>query len=261
MDPTEKHWAIESHSQKADEFVAYYEALDRDPYDDGFVYGRSQLESALRDHLPGRGDGQRLLDVGCGTGHHLAQLHRRGFDVAGVDASPEMLEYARRLNPEADLREADVEHLPFPDASFDIVLCIEVLRYLRDPEPTLREMARVLKPGGVLLATAAPLFNLQGYALLNRLVLVVPLPGFTRLRQYFTTGRRERVRLQRAGFDEVRVQGVTIGPVTWVARLRPGGLRAFLRRWEPVDRRLADRPGLRELSNMFLIAGVRRADR
>ena len=259
MDNSGKQWAIESHSGKAAEFVSYYDTLERDPYASGFSYGRMRLDSILREYLPERGDGLRILDVGCGTGHHLAQLARRGFEVAGIDASPQMLEEARTNNPGADVRLADVEELPFDNASFDFVLCIEVLRYMRDSEPTIHEIARVLKPGGRVLATAAPLFSLQGYAILNRLILVLPLRGFTRLPQYFTTSRRLRARFERAGFADVDVHGVSIGPVTWVGRLRPNALRSFLRRWEPLDRKLADRPKVRELANMFLVTGVRRS--
>ena len=259
MNDAAKQWAIESQSRKAAEFVSHYQALREDPYSDGFSYGRMRLDSVLRNYLPENGDGLRLLDVGCGTGHHLSDLRARGYEIAGIDASPEMLEHARSNNPGADIRLADVEQLPFADASFDFVLCVEVLRYLPDPDPTIRELARVLKPGGRVLAIAAPLFNLQGYSLLNRLVLVLPLRGFTRLPQFFETERRVRSRFERAGFGDIRVHGVSFGPVTWVGRLLPNSLRSFLKCWEPIDRKLADRPRTRELANMFLVSAIRPA--
>jgi ubiquinone/menaquinone biosynthesis C-methylase UbiE len=167
-----------------------------------------------------------------------------------------MLEEARRANPAVELREADVEALPFPDRSFDLVLCVEVLRYLEDPQPCIAEIARVLRPGGACLATAAPLFSVNGYPLLNRLVLAAPVGDFVRLKQFFTTPSRIRAHFEGAGFSETEVHGVYTGPINWVERLAPRRLSPFLRRWEAVDRRLADGPMLRGLSNMLLVRAV-----
>jgi SAM-dependent methyltransferase len=187
----------------------------------------------------------------------VAELRRRGYAVAGVDGSAKMLEHARALNPGAEVRQADVEALPFPDASFDFVLCVEVLRYLPGPGACLREMARVLRPGGVCLATAAPLLNLNAYWLVNRLARVVPFARLVRLRQSFTTSRRLRRQCVQAGFLPPRVHGVYLGPVNWVERLAPRQLPRFLRAWERLDTALSDRPVLREFSNMFLVHAVR----
>jgi hypothetical protein len=119
-------------------------------------------------------------------------------------------------------------------------------------------MARVLKPGGRCIATAAPLFNLNGYALVNRLAPYLPFVQLTRLKQFFTTSWRLRSQFEQAGFDDVRVHGVYIGPVNWIERLFPRALQGFLHRWEALDALLADRPLLRDLSNMFLVTGLRR---
>src|SRR5262245_17105294 len=152
-----KQAAIETHSQQADEFEAAYTA-GGDAYRSCFAYSRRRLEAWLERSLPAAPAGQRLLDVGCGTGHHLAALRQRGFEVAGVDGSQVMLDRARRHNPGVDLRCSDVESLPFADASFDLVLSVEVLRYLPKPGAAIREMGRVLRSGGRCLATALPLF-------------------------------------------------------------------------------------------------------
>jgi ubiquinone/menaquinone biosynthesis C-methylase UbiE len=245
--------AIEVHSRQAGEFAESYGALERDPYASCFTYSRMRLEQALDQRLPERALGLRALDVGCGTGHHLKDLIARGYDAVGVDASAEMLEEARRTNPTAQLRQADVEVLPFPNESFDLALCIEVLRYLPDPQRCIAEIARVLRPGGTCLATAAPLFSANGYPIVNRVVLIAPVGDFTRLRQYFTTPSRLRRRFERGGFSGVDVHGVYTGPVNWIERLAPRRLSAFLRRWEAFDQSLADRPMLRGLSNMLLV--------
>jgi hypothetical protein len=109
----------------------------------------------------------------------------------------------------------------------------------------------------VVLVTATPLLNLNGYWLVNRLAVALPVRGLVRLRQFFTTSGRLRRDFGEAGFRDVSVNGVYFGPVNWIERLAPRLLRPVLRAWEPWDRRLADRPLLRELSNMFLVRAVR----
>jgi ubiquinone/menaquinone biosynthesis C-methylase UbiE len=258
MAASQSERAIEVHSRQAAEFDARYERLASDPYESCFAYSRMRLDALLARYIPASGDGRRLLDVGVGTGHHLAQLRARGYEGAGIDGSTEMLEHARAANPDAELCRADVSSLPFDEAQFDLVVCVEVLRYLEDPGPCVSEMARVLKPGGRCIATATPLFNLNGYALVNRVAPLASFVRLTQLRQFFTTSRTLRSLFTYAGFDDVRVHGVYIGPINWVERLLPKALPSFLRRWERVDARLADLPVLRDLSNMFLVTGIRR---
>src|SRR5215471_6221519 len=186
----QKQLAIEAHSLQASEFASSYITLEEDVCAACFTYSRQRLEAHLDRYLPEAGTGLSLLDVGCGTGHHMARLRRRGFRVAGLDGSEAMLEHARANNPAADIRLADVEEIPFPSECFDYVLCIEVLRYLPDPTHCIKEIARVLKPGGTCLVTAAPRFNLNGYWLINRIATLMPLGSLVRLKQFFTTPGR-----------------------------------------------------------------------
>lgn len=98
-------------------------------------------------------DGRHVLDVATGTGLVAAELLRRGFSVTGLDQSPEMLEAARRrLDGKVELVEGSAESLPFPDLAFDHVTFTYLLRYVDDPGATLAELARVLRPGGVLVS-------------------------------------------------------------------------------------------------------------
>jgi ubiquinone/menaquinone biosynthesis C-methylase UbiE len=255
---TQKTKAIHLHSLQAGLFASRYGNLQADAYADCFAYSRHRLEALLGRYLPDCGEGRRLLDVGCGTGHHMAALGQRGFEVAGVDGSPEMLEHARTLNPGADVRLSDVESLPYPDGSFDYVLCIEVLRYLSDPARCIHEMARVLAPGGVALFTAIPLLNLNAYWLVNRLAGRLGPSNLVRLRQFFTTSARLRRHCHDAGFRTPRIHGVYFGPINWVERLARPILPRALRGWERLDQALADHPALRDFSNMFLVHGVRK---
>jgi demethylmenaquinone methyltransferase/2-methoxy-6-polyprenyl-1,4-benzoquinol methylase len=93
-----------------------------------------------------------VLDVATGTGAVARELlAQRGCAVVGVDQSPEMLAEARRRLPSGvTLVEADAESLPFPDASFDALTFTYLLRYVSDPATTLRELARVVRPGGTV---------------------------------------------------------------------------------------------------------------
>lgn len=254
-DEQQKDRAVATHSAQAGLFDDRYRGLDA--YASCFNYSRHRLDGFLARLKPGAEAAPRLLDVGCGTGHHLAEARSEGHEVAGVDGSLEMLERARRLNPGADLRQADVERLPFEAESFDVVLCVEVLRYLPDVRRCVGEMARVLRPGGTCLVTASPRFSLSGYPLVNRLATAFPLPGFVRLRQYFHTSFELRKVFGQAGFRRVDVHGVYFGPINWVERLAPRLLPRVLRAWEPVDELVADRPLLRDLSSMLLVRGER----
>jgi demethylmenaquinone methyltransferase / 2-methoxy-6-polyprenyl-1,4-benzoquinol methylase len=97
---------------------------------------------------PDRG---HVLDVATGTGLVAAQLLRRGFEVTGLDQSPEMLAQARRrFGGRVELVEASAESLPFADGAFDHLTVTYLLRYVDDPGATLAELARVVKTGGVI---------------------------------------------------------------------------------------------------------------
>jgi demethylmenaquinone methyltransferase/2-methoxy-6-polyprenyl-1,4-benzoquinol methylase len=96
--------------------------------------------------------GDRVLDVATGTGAVAADLNRRtGCTVVGLDQSAQMLAEARRRLPDGvELVEGDADHLPFPDASFDALTFTYLIRYVDDPGATLRELARVVRPGGTI---------------------------------------------------------------------------------------------------------------
>ena len=104
----------------------------------------------------------KVLDVACGTGDMVVELlrtrHAASLQVTGVDLSEEMLAIAKRKAPQAEYRLADAEHLPFGDASFDAVTCAFGVRNFVHLEAGLKEMLRVLKPGGcmVVLELATP---------------------------------------------------------------------------------------------------------
>lgn len=90
----------------------------------------------------------KLLDVATGPGSLVAEAARQGLRCAGVDLSSGMIELARSSNPDIDFRVADVEHLPFADASFDAVVCNFGIGHFPYPEAALAECLRMLRKGG-----------------------------------------------------------------------------------------------------------------
>ncbi len=96
----------------------------------------------------GVGTGTRHLDVATGPGLLAAEARRRGAHVTGVDLSPGMIELAGKLHPGIEFRVAEVEHLPFPDQSFDAVTCSFGLGHFPYPETAVVECVRTLRPGG-----------------------------------------------------------------------------------------------------------------
>jgi demethylmenaquinone methyltransferase/2-methoxy-6-polyprenyl-1,4-benzoquinol methylase len=94
--------------------------------------------------------GEKILDACCGTGDLALADRAAGGEVVGVDFSEAMLARARRKAPEMEWVQADAAALPFPDESFDAVTVGFGIRNLADLEGGLRELARVLKPGGRL---------------------------------------------------------------------------------------------------------------
>lgn len=106
-----------------------------------------------RDVLRRDPDGATALDVGCGGGLLAEEFATAGFTVTGIDPSPNSIATARRHADRNRLRityeVGSAEQLPYPDASFDVVYCCDVLEHVRDLPRTMAEIGRVLKPGGV----------------------------------------------------------------------------------------------------------------
>jgi len=247
--------AVRQHSREAESFTAGYDQLGQDPYASCFAYSRRRLDLLLARLLPAQPEKKDLLDVGCGTGHHLKALRARGYHAVGVDGSGAMLAEARGVDRSAPLAQADVTALPFRPASFDAALSVEVHRYLGDPLPLLREIARVLRPGGTCFVTAVPWLSLNGYPIVNR--LLPKRPGFSPLRQYFTSVGALRGQLTAAGLLPDDVHAVYWGPLNWVERLAPRRLPGFLRRFEATDARVSASGWGRGTANMLLAVGRR----
>ena len=117
----------------------------------GKRYDREEKSAVLK-LLPPAKPGDRLLDVGCGTGHWSRFFASLGFDVVGVDISPEMIEFARLHNsPNCSFKIADAYRLPFDNSSFDVVTAMAMLDFASEVKTTVAEMLRCVKSNGSVM--------------------------------------------------------------------------------------------------------------
>ena len=94
---------------------------------------------------------ERILDLGCGTGHLTAEIASRGANVQGIDRSAEMIAEARRQHPDLKFEIADATELAF-DEEFDAVFSNAVLHWIHEPENVIRGVAKALRPNGRFVA-------------------------------------------------------------------------------------------------------------
>ena len=126
-------------------------------YFDAIETHRYEIESPWMKHAIGfdRYEGQRLLEIGFGTGTDLLQFARGGARVTGVDLTPRSIEIARRrfevYDQTSEFAIGDSEALGFPDSSFDIIYSFGVLHHTPDTQRAVSEVHRVLKPGGTAI--------------------------------------------------------------------------------------------------------------
>jgi demethylmenaquinone methyltransferase/2-methoxy-6-polyprenyl-1,4-benzoquinol methylase len=190
-------------------------------------------------------EGGRVLDVATGTGLVARETARRSAArIVGIDQSPDMLHGARaavrreRLDGRMTLCLAQAERLPFGEGGFDAVTFTYLLRYVDDPAATLAELARVLRPGGVLagLEFGVPSRRWSHGVWRGYTQRVLPLIGRAQSKEWADTGRflgpnisafyeehplEEQLAMwRRAGIRDVRSRSMTLGVgiVTWGSR-------------------------------------------
>jgi SAM-dependent methyltransferase len=234
--------AIDSHDRTADKFVAWYDALKGSRFSNAFAYGRSKIDAMVDELYASLPKGGRVLDVGCGTGEHLHRALDHGLRAFGVEPAPAMLEVARRNVPCAEIQQGVATDLPYADAEFDLVIMVEVLRYLdqADIQKALAEARRVLKPGGRLFVTLVNRWALDGFYVLQRARSLVKRKEFDERNPYclFHTPASARRDLKCAGFDEVRVEGRLLAPLRIAYKLNEGFGAWLARKLEPLDDRV-----------------------
>lgn len=183
------------------------------------------------------GPGDRVLDVATGTGMVAAELVRRfGCRVVGLDQSEEMLAGARAklasdpdLERRVELRTGEAEALPFAGGEFDALTFTYLLRYVDDPAATLRELARVVRPGGRIasLEFGVPPFAATRAAWMAWTRVGLPALGRLASRDWYEVGRflgpsiseldrrlppeRQAALWREAGIDSVTVRRMSLG--------------------------------------------------
>jgi 2-polyprenyl-3-methyl-5-hydroxy-6-metoxy-1,4-benzoquinol methylase len=104
-------------------------------------------------------DGERVLDIGCSSGYLARPLVARGCAVVGIERDPAAAEEARSVCEEVLVDDVETMELPFEPASFDVVLCGDLVEHLRDPERLLSRLRPLLRPDGRLVLTTPNVAN------------------------------------------------------------------------------------------------------
>jgi trans-aconitate methyltransferase len=147
--------------------------------------------------------GERILDVGCGTGHLTAKIANSGATVVGIDSSPEMVGRARATYPHLDVRVGDVTALELDGPPFDAVFSNAVLHWVPRADEAAACMYRALRPGGRFVAEFGGAGNVRRVsAAIDAGLAAVGAPPLGSLSTwYFPTIREYAAVLERAGFE------------------------------------------------------------
>jgi 2-polyprenyl-3-methyl-5-hydroxy-6-metoxy-1,4-benzoquinol methylase len=209
-------------------------------YNEEFIYDGSAVEregSSIEPRfgamlLSVAGSGHRVLDVGCGTGRYTVHTKNAGNTVVGIELVQSAALGARARGLDVVVVDSETA-FPFADGTFDRVQCIEVIEHLMDPVTTLREIHRVLAPGGELFISTP---NATWWA--HRALMMSGIPSFGHSPAYpvevnmhirhFSTKTLQRF-LERMGFTVLRRQGTYTGFPGALAEYAPKGLAAALR--------------------------------
>jgi SAM-dependent methyltransferase len=187
-------------AEVAEDYDSYYREQNLSVPD--FINGR--LDQIIAPLAAYRQNG-RLLDVGFGAGTLLEAARRAGWEARGIEVSQSAVEHVRGLG--FDVFRGTLEEAQYPDAYFDVATASEVLEHVPDPQPVLNEIARVLRPGGLLWATTPHGRGMSAQLLKLNWSAVSPPEHL----QLFSVGGIKRM-LARAGFRRVRVATEGVNP-------------------------------------------------
>jgi SAM-dependent methyltransferase len=251
--------AIDVHDETARIFSAEY-ASDN-AYDSPFRYGRHLIDQAWARVVSELPQGAHCLDIGSGIGAYMARLLKAGFDVQGIEPSPEMRKLALEHVPASRVADGSVLDLAAFRQSLDFVYAIEVFRYLdtHDNVVGYKEVLQALKPGGIYFGTYVNRWALDGYRQIVGLrKLKASLQGAApRYHVEFETPSSLRRKLAAAGFKDIEVRGAMFAPLRVLHKVSPSLATSIGRRTMPQESWLSDRVLTRPFAG-HLIAIARR---
>jgi len=217
--------------------------------------------------------GSRILEVGCGAGLTTIELARRGYIVDGIDSSETMVEHTLHAAIESGARDwvkvvrGDAHSLPFEDSTFSLVLAVGVIPWIESPDTAVREMARVVRPGGYVLLTSDnrarlnhlldPRWNPALGPLRRLLKRVLERTGLRNSRSFVPSHFHSTSYIDRVIYENrlEKLKAVTLGfgPFSFLGRtLLPysDGIRLHHRLQALADRGV---PGLRSTGSQYLV--------
>ena len=195
-------------------------AEEEHPYDDYYRpdnlekpdFLNQRLDEIMADFSSFRQSG-RLLDIGCGGGEWLQAARRAGWQAQGLEVSAPVVDYLRGQGFE--IFHGFLEDAVYPNAHFDMILAIEILEHVPDAQAILNEVARILRPGGVLWATTPHGHGISARLLKKDWSVITPPEHL----QLFVKRGMQKM-LHNAGFSQTRVQTQGTNPFELARMLR-----------------------------------------
>lgn len=176
----------------------YYESYYKDESLSPPPFVQTRLEEITAEFAPYR-DTNRLLDIGCGAGNLLIAARKHGWNAHGLDVSSNAVKHVRGLGFE--VFQGELAEAKFPDQYFDVITAAEFLEHLPEPRLVLAEIARLLRPGGLLWTTTPHARGLSGRVLGVKWRCIWPPEHL----QLFSAGGLKSL-LRDVGFRAIRVQ-------------------------------------------------------
>lgn len=224
-------------TKKPQEVAAMFDEVAKsyDFANDLLSFGQSRFWRRQVARQVGAKSGEAVLDIAAGTGSSSIAFLAPGVRVVAADFSNGMLQQGRIRHPELEFVYADATKLPFDDASFDVVTISFGLRNVVDPDLALREMLRVLRPGGRLVICEFSSIPLRPLQAIYRFYLKLVLPVFSRLLSRvpeaysylaesidaWPNQQQLAKNISAAGFSEVSFRNQTLGIVAIHSARKP----------------------------------------
>jgi ubiquinone/menaquinone biosynthesis C-methylase UbiE len=236
--------AVEHHHDEAKQFVDWYKDMANSRFANAFTYGRHKIDVLLDGVFKAQQPRARILDVGCGTGEYVRRANELGFIASGLEPADAMRAIAINTNPNASIISGIATDLPYPDESFDLVICIEVLRYLdrSDIRQALCELRRVLRPGGTMFLTMVNRYALDGFFLHYSLKRMLKPRSTEQPHCEFVTPGELNREIRTAGFSTAVHRGALLGPMRTLYKISTRLTRRVAPMLEPIDDAICAKP-------------------